>query len=490
MKLREKIEQIINSKDWDKGTIHYPNLLVDLLTEYVSTLSKISSIPEDYILNKLSSQLSIIRFGNFKEYDNFIRYDNIPVNSDEFKDKYRKGNNNFGAINIEYNKGSMAICLFDKNNDLSGINLSNLVDIKHTLYHELTHVLEKSFIPNKNLIIEQNGSKIITANINPDKKYEQYVLEQNDNQILTCGLETIEYKSDGTRIVHNQISEGCTELIAQMILKINEIKIPHPERYIENVVMAKLLFKIYGENALKTYLTNSNKMLHTFLNKKINGTNLLFYADSYASYVDDIVSQFKTSQDIQKIYQDYLEYQQENISEEKLIEDKEKEVIQALKEIINYKKEIKNYESKNDNKKDTPFDKRSQKEVQVYQQIKDRNLDGSGTPNTSQYQMVRGPKVESVKVSERRQDLERKTYKIEKANPHKENINVEKQSKHKEMVQATQDHKQIKHMNNKAKTLTNNGNKGNKGFTDVFILSLIVSFVAAALFMIVYFIAK
>lgn len=129
-------------------------------------------------------------------------------------------------------------------------------------------------------------------------------------------------------------------------------------------------------------------------------------------------------------------------------------------------------------------------EKEKFQQIKDRNLDGSVTPNTSQYRTIRGPEVKSAKFSKRPQNLEREKDKIEKENPYNEKINIEKQSKHKEIVQTAQDHKQIKHKNNKAKTLINNGNQGNKGFTDVFILSLIVSFVAGALFMIVYFIAK
>ena len=80
--------------------------------------------------------------------------------------------------------------------------------------------------------------------------------------------------------------------------------------------------------------------------------------------------------------------------------------------------------------------------------------------------------------------------KKEKENPH-----VEKKKKEHDFQQTKktiQNHKQIKHQNNKAKTLTknNSGNQNNKGFTDVFILSLIVSFVAGALFMIVYSIAK
>lgn len=87
-------------------------------------------------------------------------------------------------------------------------------------------------------------------------------------------------------------------------------------------------------------------------------------------------------------------------------------------------------------------------------------------------------------------DLHNAKRKKEKDNPHVEK--KEKEHDFQQIKQTIQNHKQIKHQNNKAKTLTKNtsGNQSNKGFTDVFILSLIVSFVAGALFMIVYSIAK
>lgn len=117
--------------------------------------------------------------------------------------------------------------------------------------------------------------------------------------------------------------------------------------------------------------------------------------------------------------------------------------------------------------------------------------DDNRSSSYSQYQAVKGPVFKSANLTKRSNaDFRNVKRKKEKENPH-----VEKKKKEHDFQQTKQkiqNHKQIKHQNNKAKTLTknNNGNQSNKGFTDVFILSLIVSFVAAALFMIVYSIAK
>lgn len=103
----------------------------------------------------------------------------------------------------------------------------------------------------------------------------------------------------------------------------------------------------------------------------------------------------------------------------------------------------------------------------------------------SQYQIVKGPEVKSANLTKRSNaDLRNAKRKKEKENPY-----VEKKKKEhdfQQIKQIIQNQKRIKHQNNKVKTLT----KNNKGFTNIFILSLIASFVTGALFMIVYFIVK
>ena len=137
-----KIENLINKKDnWDKSPV-----LVELLTEYVTSVSAMSGLSVDFIIEKLSNQLDTLRIGEFKNTDSNIKYDGISVTSEEFKEKYRKGNNTFGAITLDIEVGKCAICLFNGNNGLSGIDLGDIIDIKHKLYHELIYVLEKKVI--------------------------------------------------------------------------------------------------------------------------------------------------------------------------------------------------------------------------------------------------------------------------------------------------------------------------------------------------------
>ena len=329
-----EITTLINEKtNWDKSPI-----LIDLLTEYVTSLSAISGLSKDFIIEKLSNQLNTLRFGDFKDSDSNIKYDNMSVTASEFKEKYRMSNNNFGAINIDMGEGKSAICLFDRNN---GIDLTNIIDIKHTLYSELTHVLEKSIITNNNIIINKNGSYIVTGNIDSNKSIQEYINDNSEIKI-SHGLETIEYKQNSPRIMHNQISEGCTELITRMVLEYNGITTPNKERYIENIAMAKLLFKQYGNDAIKTYLTDSNKMINHFLNINIKDTNMLYYADNYISFVNQIKQSIINSNipNLPIIYANYIKYQSDEISEEELLNGVDENIKVLLKQIIDYKNEL------------------------------------------------------------------------------------------------------------------------------------------------------
>ena len=330
------IETLINEKsNWDKSPI-----LVELLTEYVTSLSKISGLSEDFIISKLDNQLGILRIGDFKDVDSFITYDGLSITSDDFKNRFRKYGG-FGAITTQFEKGKDAVCLFDGSNGLSGIDLNDIIDLKHTLYHELTHVLEKSIIKEENTVINNNGNYIVTGNIDPHKSIDDYLNNSSETQI-SSGLETIEFKQDGSRIMHNQISEGCTELISRMILEHNEITPPHKERYVENVAVAKLLFEQYGEDALKTYLTDSNKMVNHFLNTKVKDTNMLYFADNYIGFVNQMKDKLVStdSANLSTIYANYVKYQSGEISAEELLNGNNENVNVVLRQIIDYKKPL------------------------------------------------------------------------------------------------------------------------------------------------------
>lgn len=342
MNLEEKVKNLINEKNgkWDIGCIQNPNILNDLLCEYIKTLSSISGLTEDFILQKLRNELEVLRFGDFTSQDNFL-YDGINVNSYDFKNKYRN-NGGFGAITLDTVNGKKAVYVFDGSGNYYGINLSDLNDIKHTLYHELTHVMEESLVDNKGIINLQNNSAIVTGNCSPHKEFEQYLNERNEKQIYTKGIVTHEFKNSGDKIYHNMISEGCTELIARLILEKNNIPIPHSNRYIEYITMAKILFDYYGENALKDYLTDSSKLINFFINEKIADTNLLFYADHFKDFCNDTIrnSSVQTSKsDVNEFY----EYLQGKKTKEELLNGKNQALKAIIEKIINYKQNIEQY---------------------------------------------------------------------------------------------------------------------------------------------------
>ena len=344
MILEEKVKNLINEKNgkWDTGCIQNPDILNNLLCEYIKTLSNISGLTEDFILEKLRNELEVLRFGDFQNQDNFL-YDGINVNSLNFKTKYRdKIKAGFGAITLDTDNGKRGVCVFDGSGIYYGINLSDLNDIKHTLYHELTHVMEESLVNNNGIINLQNNSAIVTGNCSPHKEFEQYLNERKEKQIYTKGIIAHEFKNNGEKIYHNMISEGCTELIARLILEKNNIPISNSDRYIEYITMAKILFDYYGENAIKDYLTDSSKLINFFINEKITDTNLLFYADHFKDFCKDTIrnSAVQTSKsDIN----DFYEYLQENKTKEELLNGKNQDLISIIEKIIDYKEEIEGY---------------------------------------------------------------------------------------------------------------------------------------------------
>ena len=97
-----------------------------------------------------------LRFGDFKKgEDDDIYYDGLSATSDGYKEKCRI-HHHFGAHALTYNdkngKNKSAIVLFDGrqeevingvNQRLSGIDLQDLADIRETIFHEWTHVMER-----------------------------------------------------------------------------------------------------------------------------------------------------------------------------------------------------------------------------------------------------------------------------------------------------------------------------------------------------------
>lgn len=313
--LWNKIGKVIESKGnkWDRGVEGQSLELTQLLIyEYATSLEEITNgeLTSEFVVEKLSKTLGTIRFGDFKKgQDDHIRYDNMPVTSDEYKKKCRM-KDGFGAHQIDYEEGGKHLystVIFDGTQQyqtedgqvhtLSGGKLYSLDDIRQTLFHEWTHVMEKCLVKASELtkedIIQTRGdSTYINAYLSTDLTMDEYLeYIQNVEQMLSTqekvlfgGISTIEInerKSPNRRIMHNQISEGATELISKKIMEHLGGKIEE-ERYGQQANFVERVFDSMGmEHAIATYLTSSNKIISYIESKNHDEKDILRDANSF-----------------------------------------------------------------------------------------------------------------------------------------------------------------------------------------------------------------
>lgn len=253
------------------------------------------------------------------------------------------------------------------------------------------------------------------------------------------------------------IIDGKEEKITPKKTECTEHDFHFSKQFIEKINLMK-------KNNVQVDLWKVKRKMQDFVSKTYLKNGVEFVKTTYWNTIGKVDhNQVKTNQKIQR---ENIERKQKGLKEKPLVETMCAGLIPDCKtfEKIKTLNTSKNQNSKNDDTKSSSY---------------------------SQYQAVKGPEAKSTSFIKRSNtDLRIAERKREKENPHEEKMKKDKEFQ--KTKQTIQNHKQIKHKNNKAKTLTktNNGNRGNKGFTDIFILSLIVSFVAGALFMIVYSIAK
>lgn len=310
-----KIGQVIESKGtkWDRGTNEQTQELTRLLIyEYATSLEAITSgkLSAEFVVEKLASTLGTLRFGDFKDgQDDNIRYDNRPVTSESYK-RLCRIDNHFGAHQVDYEedgKHVYSVVMFDgkqeyqtedgKIHKLSGGDISNLDDIRQTMFHEWTHVMEKCLVKTSELnlsdIIQTRGDSIyINTCLSPDltmEEYKEYI--QNVEQMLATqeyvlfgGISTIEInerKSPNRRIMHNQISEGATEFISKKIME--HLGRPIEEgRYGKQADFVEKVFDSMGmDTGIATYLTSSNKIISYIESKNYDGKDILRDTDSF-----------------------------------------------------------------------------------------------------------------------------------------------------------------------------------------------------------------
>lgn len=314
--LWNKIGQVCESKDgkWDLGLDGNTQELTQMLIyEYSTSLERITNgkLSAQAVVEKLSRNMGTFRFGDFKAgQDDHITYGEHSVTSEGYKKQCRI-NSHFGAHQVDYKedgKHFFSVVMFDGNqkyttsdgieHTLSGGNLDNLNDIRQTLFHEWTHVMEKCYVKTSELtrddVIKQRGdSTYINACISADYEMQEYKdfianvdnMLENQDEILFNGISTIEInerKSPDRRIMHNLISEGATELISKAVMESLGIPLADDDRYKDQVDFATKVFDSMGrDKAISTYLTSSNKIISYIDSKSRPGEDLLRDSDTF-----------------------------------------------------------------------------------------------------------------------------------------------------------------------------------------------------------------
>lgn len=323
-KLFEYIGRLVDEKaqqgKWDKGIDDESEDLTQMLIyEYATSLEKITKgkVSAKFVVDKLSSQMGKMRYGEYKKgLDEDVTYDNVSVTSKEYTEMCRV-RSNFGAhapTYMEDGKEKCAIVLFDNSQQydyngkpvtLTGIDLSNLSDVRGTVFHEWSHIMEKCFIKASDLkredvIYEEGDSTYINACLSPDltmEEYKDYIanvdnLLQSDEEVMFGGISTIEInerKSPNRRIMHNQISEGATELLSRLVMKEVGDEVIDPTRYEDKVKFIEKVFKSQGiDEAVATYVTDSRALTRELEDKKINGQSLLHYSSRHLDFLGNV----------------------------------------------------------------------------------------------------------------------------------------------------------------------------------------------------------
>jgi len=324
------IENIVNEKSmngqWDRGIEgQSENLTTILLYEYATSIEKLTNgiITSKQVVDKLSNQMGKLRFGDFKDKnDDNVCYDKNSVTSDEYKKKCRI-EKHFGAHAPQYTdengKTRCAIVLFDNKQEfngmtLSGIDLSDLTDIRHTIFHEWTHVMEMQTVKASELsmddILYRDGESVYintTAGVDWSmEEFEDYIssvsdLVQGDKEISFSGISTIEInkkKNPNRRIMHNQIDEGATEFIARKVMSIVDDTAKSPDRYKGQVKIIEKIFSSLGlDKSVATYFSAPQKLLRILERKRIGGVDFLHY-------ISDVVNCSGKGIDLQQFFRD------------------------------------------------------------------------------------------------------------------------------------------------------------------------------------------
>lgn len=318
------IRKVINEKgdSWDHGTQNSSdNLLAMLLFEYATGINKITEgiINPKFVIDKLRDSLGTVRFGDFKKgLDDNITYGSVEKNGEKkplsvTEEQYSincRVKSNFGAHAPTYvdstGNNKTALVLFEAGQNLpdgtklSGIDLNKLNDIRHTIFHELTHTMEKNIVPrreleSKDIVFDQGEQGSIFLNYMESADYDglDYYIEsirktlQSKDEVTFSGISTIEInnRKSKNRIMRNQISEGATELISNLVMDANgfEISEENKDRYNVQREIIRRVFDHRGSGrSIADYLYDSHRLISYMESVKVRGgKDFLHYADEF-----------------------------------------------------------------------------------------------------------------------------------------------------------------------------------------------------------------
>lgn len=340
--LIDKIARIVKAQNgrWDTGMGETTkDLTTMLLYEYSTALESLSGgkLSAEFVIRKLTENMGTFRYGDFRrKEDDHIMYDNVSVTSDEYR-MLTRVNGEFGAHQVDYKdemgRPKFSVVLFDdkqkfKTRDgrrfiLHGIDLSDLNGIRHTVFHEWTHIMEKSFVKavtlkKEDIILEDGDSIYINACLSADLEMSDYkkfiasvddILESNSD-VLFGGISTIEInekKSPTRRIMHNQISEGATEYIALAVMDELGFEVKDRERYKDRrEIVDKVFTSIGTKQAITDYMKNSNKIISMLEGRRFAGRPLLQAADNLVTKLGKTDAFFRG--EFKKCGKDYKEF--------------------------------------------------------------------------------------------------------------------------------------------------------------------------------------
>lgn len=321
-----KASKALSEKDtWHKSIIdengEEVNITLLLAYEYSKGIENITNgiVSFDEALSKLM-EIDNLVLGEFNENNDDILYGKnyqdktmMMANSQEYYDTVRK------------HTGAMNFCYFDKNGKLAdtvaifkevrdsegkklreGATFHDLTDLRDTFFHEVTHHMEKDFVPKAEPQMYTSIDGRTYSNYDKVDRYRkvEYVngariisevidLPAESQFNISTGLTTTEILPNGEEVIHNQVTEGFVQAVAVAITR--SLGCPEQEirtdKYFEKTQMA---FKVIEarDKDLGQGQTFADFIRHSYQIKgeleqiHVQGKNALQYISDYGEMSD------------------------------------------------------------------------------------------------------------------------------------------------------------------------------------------------------------